>query len=276
MMKNGCWKLKPLLQNNMKNKAFFLACIILLTSCQDVNQNASYQVVPDHDRYLIAPIYTDSVYFAVNEYFTDKISVDGEMFPYYQVEKTVHETYFQRFVTKEGRYRKIHAVGTAVEHIQTGLQDSIHISPFDQYVKFDELGIFDGEPADPIGLIPLYPGHLVKLHEVWTPRLPVKIGLGSGIANFRLVIDSAYTAENHDRLILVRVHFDGILLPVPTLQGAQLTIQGKGWFTWNCTINQRRDTHLSATYIARKGNNTVTQQITRTDTLITYLKYLNF
>ncbi len=243
----------------------------MLASCREDQKRTTEQ-----ESYFIAPVYTDSVYFAVNEYFTDKISVEGEMPPFHQLEKAVHETYFQRFVAKEGRFRKIHAIGTTIERYKRALQDSIHTSHFDQYVKFDELGIFDGEPADPVGLIPLYAGRRVRLYEAWTPRVPVKIDFGSGMANFRLAIDSAYTAGNNDLLVRVSVQFDGTLQLVQALHGAQLTIQGKGWFTWNCTINQRRDTHLSATYIARKGNNKLTQQITRSDTLIVYRNKLNF
>lgn len=226
--------------------------------------------------YLISPIYGDSLYFVVNAKYTDSLSVRGKMDSFSNLAREVHESYFQRFVSKEGSFRKIHAVGTAIEHIRAAGRDTIISRNFDQSVKFDELGIFDGDAADPIELIPLYPGRRIRQQEAWMPRVPVKIAFGSGIASFRFEIDSVYRAENHDLFARIKVVFHATLQPIAALKGAKVSIRGGGWYTWNCTINQRRDTHLSATYSASRGSDRVEQYITSSDSLIVHRKTFKF
>jgi hypothetical protein len=252
---------------------------LLLLSLISCTEDKHATLLPDGrtatDTFLISPIYGDSVLFAVNSMSTDKTEVKGILGQFHTSSKKVRETYFQRFVEKKGRFRRIHVVGTTLEHLKTAKNDTAYSTQFDQYVEFDELGIFNGELVDPISLIPLYPGRPMRIKEAWYPKVPVKIAMGTGVANFRFMIDSVYQNNGHV-FARVNVAFQGKLAPVPSLHGAKVTINGDGWFNWNCTINQRRDTHLSAIYRAIKGNNEVKQSVGLTDSLIVYKEQLKF
>jgi len=234
----------------------------------------------DHIReqaYTIAPLYGDTVLFAVNSVYTDRIEVKGAIGQLHPVDKKVREVYFQRFVEKHGRWRKIHAIGTTLEVIRMdGGQDSTHSSPFDQYIEFDELGIYHGDTTDPLSLIPLYPGHPVKIHEAWTSTVPVRIAMGEGPAHFHFVIDSLYTDGSGSLLARITVAFSGRLHAGPDLGHAQVTITGGGWYHWNCTIHQRRDTHLHARYRAVDGVNEAVQTIHSDDSLAVYKEQWKF
>ena len=55
--------------------------------------------------------------------------------------------------------------------------------------------------------------------------------------------------------------------PVPQFQGGKVSVSGRGWIEWDCTINQRRETHIAATYRAIKEQNEVIQIINVDDKL---------
>ncbi|RPE09190.1 hypothetical protein EGT74_19480 [Chitinophaga lutea] len=257
-------------------KIWFILYAAGIASCNSGHQAGHPGNPGSREAYFIAPVYNDSVYFSVNARYTDKVVVRGSLGNFSNIDKTLHEVYFQRFVSKSGRFRKIHAVGTSLETIRTGTLDSVRMHQFNQYVEFDELGIFNGAPTDPISLIPLYPGRKVKVHEYWDPAVQVKVGFGEGLAHFRFDIDSVYRGEYGFLFARINVKFDGVLQPAAALKGANVTISGKGWFTWNCTIHQRRDTHLTATYSAVKGNSEVKQYITADDSLIVHRQLSKF
>jgi hypothetical protein len=141
------------------------------------------------------------------------------------------------------------------------------IKPFNDIIKFDELGIFEGEPGDPVDLIPLYPGHKVKPGDYWRPEAKIKIPFGTGTAIYAFVIDSVFTDESGSVLARVKVNFEGNLQPANDFTDGSVKISGGGWFVWNCNINQRRETHLAATYTATKGQNTVRQNVSVDDKL---------
>jgi hypothetical protein len=61
------------------------------------------------------------------------------------------------------------------------------------------------------------------------------------------------------------------LEPSSALKGGKVTVSGAGWIIWDCTINQRRKTHIEAIYHGVKGENEVTQIITVND----HLKFYN-
>jgi len=230
----------------------------------------------DSTAYFIAPVYDDHVTFSVTSMHRDNLKVIGKVEGWADRNTVTRETYFQRFVEKNGRFRKIHAIGAAIESTTTVRGDTTVSRPFDQYVEFDELGIFNGEPVDPISLIPLYPGHRVRKNEEWHPDVPVSIELGDGLAHFTFVIDSVFSDANKYTLVRINVKFEGTLAPAKSLGNASVSIKGGGWYVWNCTINQRRDTHLNAEYRADLGANKVIQSIQSSDSLIIYTERWKF
>jgi hypothetical protein len=262
----------------MKKEIAFLWLSTLLISCAGRERNTHSGTKSDAGAatYTISPVYGDSVFFAVNSVYSDKIVVKGTIGQFYNIDKTTREVYFQRFVEKKNRFRKIHVIGTTIESVKTGKSDTTRTSQFDQYIEFDELGIFNGDPVDPISLIPLYPGRPVRVNEAWYPKVPVKIAMGEGVADFQFAIDSVYMDSDGYLLARIKVQFNGALKPVQEIEEATVTISGSGSFTWNCTINQRRDTHLSAVYRAAKGSNEVMQSIHLADSLIVYKEKWKF
>jgi len=216
---------------------------------------------------IIAPVYPDTVYFAVEANIKKQTIVRGESKDFHDKTSETHELYFQRFVRKEGTYRVIHCVGNALETINEFGKEQYRINKFNDTIKFDELGIFDGEPSDPVELIPLYPGKKVRKGEFWYPEVQVKIPMGSGIAKYTFVLDTLYRDEEGSLMSRMVIKFNGHLQPVPEFQGGEVTVSGGGWIVWDCTINQRRESHLKATYLAIKDKNQVEQLITVDDVL---------
>jgi len=219
------------------------------------------------DSFIIAPVYPDTVYFAVQANIKKETIVEGIIEGFHNKTVEIHELYFQRFVEKQGTYRVIHCVGTSLETIYEFGQKQYNLNKINDTIKFDELGIFDSEPGDPVDLIPLYPGHTVKAGEFWNPEAQVKIAMGSGIAKYSFVVDSLFIDVKGSVLAKMQIKFSGDLQPAPEFQEGKVVISGEGWILWDCTINQRKETHLKATYQAFKGNNQVKQFISVDDEL---------
>jgi hypothetical protein len=173
----------------------------------------------------------------------------------------------------------IHAVGSSIETIveDARLNDSVgrgkaknNFHRFNDTIRFDELGYFAGEPGDPVDLIPLYPGHYVRKGEYWTPTAPVKIAMGSGTAKYKFVIDSLYRDSEGALLALMKIEVNAELDPSRVFANGKVTVSGGGWIVWDCTINQRRETHLRATYYGKGSQMEVKQIIKVNDKLKVY------
>lgn len=219
------------------------------------------------DSLIIAPLYPDTVYFIVQAKIKKETIIKGIISGFNNKTSEIHELYFQRFVEKQDSYRIIHCVGTGLETINEGGKEQYKLTKINDTIKFDELGIFDGEPGDPVDLIPLYPGHTVKPGEYWNPEAKVKVSMGYGIAKYSFVIDSVYKDEGGSILARMQIKMIGDLEPSPQFHEGKVTISGGGWIVWDCTINQRRETHLKAIYLAVKEQNEVKQLISVDDRL---------
>lgn len=230
-----------------------------------IKKNRHLKSLPDS--LVIAPVYPDTVYFAVQANIKKQTMVKGSVEGFHDKTTETHELYFQRFVEKEGTFRVIHCVGSALETIYESAEVEYKLNRFNDTIKFDELGIFEGEPGDPIDLIPLYPGHSVKTGEYWKPEAQVKIPMGNGIAKYSFVIDSLYSDERGSVLARIQIEVNGHLQPSQEFLGGKVVIAGGGWMVWDCTVNQRRETHLKATYHAIKEQTEVKQLIRVDDEL---------
>ena len=265
--------MKPL--NRQKMKKILLLQFLLVVffyRCHDNNKSKtteknSSSANKQPASLLIAPVYPDTVYFVVQAIIKRETAVKGNIDGFHDKTTEIHELYFQRFVEKQGTYRIIHAVGTGLETINEYEKEQYKLNRFNDTIKFDELGIFAGEPGDPIDLIPLYPGHTVKLGEFWKPEAKVKIPMGHGIAKYSFVIDSLYKDEKGSILVRMQIKVSGDLQPSREFHGGKVVISGGGWLVWDCTINQRRETHLKATYLATKAQTEVKQFISIDDKL---------
>ena len=65
----------------------------------------------------------------------------------------------------------------------------------------------------------------------------------------------------------MQIKVNANLYPASEFEGGEVTVSGGGWILWDCTINQRRETHLNATYQAMKGQSEVRQSISIDDEL---------
>ncbi len=246
---------------------------ITIYSCQPNNNETMsteknrLNINESPDSLVIAPVYPDTVYFAVQANIRKQTIVKGNVEGFHDKISEIHELYFQRFVEKQGVYRVIHCVGTGLETIYEFGKEQHNVNKFNDKIMFDELGIFHGEPGDPVDLIPLYPGHKVKIGEFWNPEAQIKIAIGYGVGKYSFVIDSLFRDEKGSLLANMQIKFNGELQPVMEFQGGKVTVSGEGWIVWDCTINQRKETHLRATYHAIKGKNEVKQFISVDDEL---------
>jgi hypothetical protein len=245
---------------------FFYGCHYDNNKSKTTEKNSSFESKQPLSL-LIAPVYLDTVYFVVQANIKKQTLVKGNVEGFHDKTTEIHELYFQRFVEKQGTYRIIHAVGTGLETINEYEKEQYKLNRFNDTIKFDELGIFAGEPGDPIDLIPLYPGHTVKPGEFWKPEAKVKIPMGYGVAKYRFVIDSLYKDKKGSVLVRMQIQVNGDLQPSSEFHGGKVVISGGGWIVWDCTINQRRESHLQATYLAIKGQTEVKQFISVDDKL---------
>jgi hypothetical protein len=251
---------------------FLCLAVLVFQSCQNDKSTVMTTVKEQHhghlgDSLIIAPIYPDTVYFAVEAKIKKQTMVRGDIEGFQNQTIENHELYFQRYVEKEGPFRVIHCVGSALETTYEFGKEQYKLNRFNDTIKFDELGIFGGPPGDPVDLIPLYPGHPVSPGEYWKPEAKVKIPMGAGLAQFSFIIDSLYKDQNNSVLGRMQIKVEADLEPIPSFHGGKVTVSGGGWIIWDCTINQRRETHLKATYRAVKGEIEVEQLISVDDDL---------
>lgn len=241
---------------------FFLA----IYSCRSKNPEIMKEgALPDS--FIISPVYPDSVYFSVNAQLRKQTVVNGNIAGFHNKTISTHEIYFQRFVEKQGGFRVIHCVGQGLETVTEDGKEYSMIRPFNDTLKFDELGIFEGEPGDPVDLIPLYPGHAVQRGEYWKPKAKIKIPMGSGTADYSFIIDTVYKDEKGSILAKITTRFTASLQPAKEFEEGKVTATGGGTILWDCSIHQRRETHLSATYHAVKGKSELSIQVNVDDEL---------
>jgi hypothetical protein len=177
--------------------------------------------------------------------------VSGAVEGFHDRTETNDETYLQRFVDKPGRFRVIRAVESGTETVTELGRMSAVMKPFADVIRFDDLGYFDGSPGDPVSLMPLYPGHAVRSGETWSPDAPVKIAMGSGVAHYRFRVEKTFTDGGNSTLARVSVNVNAELSPVASLCDGVVSVSGGGWFVWDCTVHQRRETHLRVTYLSK-------------------------
>lgn len=255
-------------------KFLFVALLLFkgIANCQSNNEKVMTEKVTYKTNFLpdsliISPLYPDTVYFSAQADIYKQTVVKGNPEGFHNRTSHLHELYFQRLAGKEGTFRVIHCVGTGLETVSEFGKESSMIKPINETFSFDELGIFKGKPSDPVDLIPLYPGHPVKLGEHWKPEVEIEIPMGAGVAKFDFVIDSVYEDKEGAVLALIKVNFNGNLTPSEIFKGGQVTAVGEGWLIWDCTINQRRETNISATYLASNELYEVQQLIRLNDEL---------
>ena len=118
----------------------------------------------------ISPIYGPDLWFSVQSHSTDVQTIQGSIASLRSHSIATDDTYRQRFVRMDGKYRIIHTIGSEIErHTENGDTRILH-RPVHDIVRFDLAGIFDTGASDPIDLIPLYPGHMVSLGDTLDPH----------------------------------------------------------------------------------------------------------
>lgn len=217
--------------------------------------------------YLIAPTYSDAWVFSVHSRATRRTTVLGAVQGAHDQTRVEEEDYLQRFVRKEGRYRIIHTKGTLRLTLTEFGRTSIRTRPTRDVIRFDELGIFDTGPADPVDLIPLYPGKAVRMGEAWSPVAAVATTFGSGRATYHFRITSVAPGPAGRLTARVEFEFQGGLNPAARFAGGHLQVSGKGWLAWDLDVHQRTETHITAEYALRDGPNAVITAITFDDQL---------
>ena len=218
----------------------------------------------------ISPIYRPDVWFAVHSHSTDVQTIRGSIASLGSHSIATDDTYRQRFVRMDGKYRIIHTIGSEIErHTENGGTQILH-RPVHDIVRFDLAGIFDTGASDPIDLIPLYPGHMVSLGDTWTPTAAVKTNYGTGTASYKFHIESIAHGTADHTIARVSVSFTSRLQPLPAFAGGVTEATGGGWFLWDCTVNQRSETHLHGLYTLIIGKAVAHEFITDDDSLIAH------
>lgn len=225
---------------------------------------------------VISPIYGPDLSFSVQSHATDVQTVQGSMVELRPHSIIVDDTYRQRFVRMDGKYRLIHTIGTEIEHhTENGITQLLH-RPIHDIIRFDPAGIFDTGPSDPIDLIPLYPGHAVALGDTWKPTTAVKTNYGTGTASYKFHVECITHNPNGHTIARISVSFTSTLQPLPAFAGGLAEATGDGWFLWDCTINQRSETHLHGVYTLRMPTAVARRLITDDDTLVAHRKVETF
>jgi len=224
----------------------------------------------------ISPIYGPDLWFSVQSHSTDVQTIQGSIAGLRSHSITTDDTYRQRFVRMDGKYRIIHTIGAEIEHHTENGGTRILHRPVHDIVRFDLAGIFDTGASDPIDLIPLYPGHMVSLGDTWTPTAAVKTNYGTGTASYKFHIEDITHSPGGHTIARVSVSFTSNLQPLPAFAGGVTEATGGGWFLWDCTINQRSETHLHGLYTVTIGKAVARQFITDDDNLIAHKKSETF
>ena len=224
----------------------------------------------------ISPIYGPDLWFSVQSHSTDVQTIQGSIAGLRSHSITTDDTYRQRFVRMDGKYRIIHTIGAEIEHHTENGGTRILHRPVHDIVRFDLAGIFDTGASDPIDLIPLYPGHMVSLGDTWTPTAAVKTNYGTGTASYKFHIESIAHGTADHTIARVSVSFTSRLQALPAFAGGVTEATGGGWFLWDCTVNQRSETHLHGLYTLIIGKAVAHEFITDDDNLIAHKKSETF
>jgi hypothetical protein len=224
----------------------------------------------------ISPIYGPYIWFSVQSHSTDVQTIQGSIGGLRSHSIATDDTYRQRFVRMDGKYRIIHTVGAETEHHTENGGTRILHRPVHDIIRFDLAGIFDTGASDPIDLIPLYPGHIVSLGDTWTPFAAIKTNYGVGTASYKFHIENITHSVGGHTIARVSVSFTSSLQPLPAFAGGVTGATGGGWFLWDCTINQRSETHLHGLYTLIIGKAVAHQLITDDDSLIAHKRAETF
>jgi hypothetical protein len=218
----------------------------------------------------ISPIYGPDIWFSVQAHSTDVQTIQGSIagLPSHSVD--TDDTYRQRFVRMEGEYRIIHTAGAEIEHHTENGGTRVLYRPVHDIIRFDLAGIFDTGAGDPIDLIPLYPGHMVTLGDSWIPTAAVKTNYGTGTASYKFHIENLMHSRGGHTIARISVSFTSNLQPLPAFAGGVTEAVGGGWFLWDCTVNQRSETHLHGVYTLTIGKAVAHRFITDNDSLIAH------
>jgi hypothetical protein len=218
----------------------------------------------------ISPIYGPDIWFSVQSHSTDVQTIQGSIAGLHSHSIAIDDTYRQRFVRMEGKYRIIHTDGAEIEHHAEDGETRILHRPIHDIIRFDLAGIFDSGVSDPIDLIPLYPNQMVSLGDTWTPTAAVKTNYGTGMASYKFHVENIAQSRGGHTIARISVSFTSNLQPLPAFAGGTTEAIGGGWFLWDCTINQRSETHLHGLYTLTIGKAVAHQSITDDDSLIVH------
>jgi hypothetical protein len=251
--------------------------LVVFSACaQPSGSHHSREAAEASPRVIISPIYPDSIFFSVCSVSTTDTRVTGTVPGFHNRKEADYETYFQRYVSTDHHYRIIHAVGTGIRITTEYGKETTQRDNFNDTIRFNELGFFDSAPGDPLDLIPLYPGHPVRQGDEWHPSAQVKTDMGSGTARYSFIADSVYQSTEGEQLALIRVRVNAALSALPVYKDARIDVHGEGWFIWDCTVHQRRETHLSAVYSGNMGTGEVLEHITVNDNLVKHSGKISF
>ena len=165
----------------------------------------------------IAPLYVPTVYFTVRSHAQERITVAGRIAGFSARQRTTEETYRQRFVEQQGRFRVIRAVGVADETVEEFGRRISRRRPFADTIRFDALGYFAEAASDPLDLVPLYPGHPVAAGDTWTNDAAVTTALGAGVAHYTFHVDRISDDARGHPLAHVSLTLAAELTPVAAL-----------------------------------------------------------
>lgn len=227
-------------------------------------------------RVTISPTYGPDIWFTVRSHSTDSLTVNGILSGLNPNSVIANDDYKQRFVDMDGRYRIIHTLGDEVEHrVESGHETTIR-RPVHDIIRFDLAGIFDSGPSDPLDLIPLYPDHPVGMGDTWTPQAAIKTPFGTGTAKYTFHLDTISQDSSRHTVARISVSFTSSMTPSSAFKNGVTVANGSGWFLWDCTIHQRRETHLQGSYTLKLGSTIAQHVLTVNDSLVVHVGRQSF
>lgn len=227
-------------------------------------------------RVTISPTYGPDIWFTVRSHSSDSLTVDGSLPGLKPNSVITDDDYKQRFVGMDGRYRIIHTLGDEVERrAESGHETTIR-RPVRDIIRFDLAGIFDSGPSDPLDLIPLYTDHPVGIGDTWTSQAAVKTPFGTGTAKYTFRVDMISQDSSRHTLARVSVAFTSSMATSSAFKNGVTEANGSGWFVWDCTSHQRRETHLRGSYTLKLGSAVARHMLTVDDSLTVHAGHESF
>jgi hypothetical protein len=227
-------------------------------------------------RVTISPTYGPDIWFTVRSHNTDSLTVNGIISGLNPNSVITDDDYKQRFVGMDGTYRIIHTLGDEVERRIESRREVTIRRPVHDIIRFDLAGIFDSGPSDPLDLIPLYTDHPVGIGDTWTPQAAVKTPFGTGTAKYTFRVDMISQDSSRHTLARVSVSFTSSMTPSSAFKNGVTEADGSGWFLWDCTAHQRRETHLQGSYTLKIGSAVARHMLTINDSLVVHTGRQNF